>query len=132
MGAIIRVMPAADYDAMKASMADIRKGKSPAEIGAVLYNTKGCVACHTLDGSRGTGPSWLGVWGKTEHVRLPDGSAQDVTVDENYVRESILTPAVKIVDGFANQMTPYQGQLKDWELEALIAYIRSLGDSGKK
>ena len=128
MAAIIRVMPASDYEVKKAAMADIRGGKTPAEIGAVLYNVHGCVACHNTDSSRSTGPGWGGIWGKTEHVALPDGSSAEVTVDENYVRESILVPSAKIVDGFANQMTPYQGQLKDWELEALIAYIKSLGD----
>ena len=51
----------------------------------------------------------------------------DVVVDENYLRESILVPAAKIVDGYPNQMVSYQGQLTDKELDALIAYIRSLG-----
>lgn len=131
MAAIIRVMPEGDYQEAKAAMADIREGRTPAEIGAILYNIKGCVACHATTTARGTGPGWAGIWGRNERVRLPDGTAVDLIVDENYVRESILVPSVKIVDGYANQMTPYQGQLDDWELEALIAYIKSLGDQGQ-
>lgn len=127
MAAILRVMPAAEYDAAKAAMADIFEGRTPVEVGAILYNIKGCVACHATDSRRGTGPGWGGVWGSSRRVRLADGSVTDVVADENYVRESILVPAAKIVDGYPNQMVSYQGQLNDKELDALIAYIRSLG-----
>ena len=53
-------------------------------------------------------------------------TAPRVTVDENYIRESIVDPNAKIVAGFAPSMPTYQGKLKDKELDGIIAYIKSL------
>ncbi len=99
----------------------------PAELGAKLYEKKGCNACHTTDGSDRVGPTWKapGTWGKP--FKLSDGST--VTMDENYIRESILSPNAKARDGFGGklgQMPTFEGQLKDKELAGLIAYIKSL------
>jgi cytochrome c oxidase subunit 2 len=55
---------------------------------------------------------------------MQDGSAVDV--DENYVRESILQPNAKVVRGFQPVMPTFQGVLTDRQIDALIAYIRSL------
>ncbi len=87
-----------------------------------LYMLKGCQGCHSVDGSIKVGPSFKGLYGKTEN--LSDGST--VQVDDNYIRESINVPAAKIVAGFAPSMPPYQGQLKDEEMNLLIDYIKSL------
>ncbi len=130
MAAIIRVMPAGDYEVAKAKLADIWNGpdgpKPLAEVGQILAMQKACFSCHTVDGSVGTGPSWLGIYGETERVRNSDGSMEDVVVDENYIRESIYVPAAKLVEGYPNQMVSYQGQINDRELGAIIAYIKSL------
>ncbi len=124
MYAILRVLPEPEYRATIDSWA-IPWPEGPVAVGKVLYKTKGCVACHSVDGSPNTGPTWKGIWGK-EHEFEGGGKA---VVDANYVRESILVPATKIVKGFPNQMVSYQGQLNDRELDALIAYIESLGDN---
>ncbi|MFC2170728.1 hypothetical protein ACFLQJ_01975 [Calditrichota bacterium] len=50
-------------------------------------------------------------------------------MDENYVRESILNPTAKVVNGFQPIMPTYQGIIKDNELDALIAYIKTLGEN---
>ncbi len=91
-------------------------------LGESLHKTKGCVSCHSVDGSKGTGPTWKGIWGTTEHFK--DGSS--AVVDENFVRESILEPAKRILQGFSNQMTSFQGQITDRELMALNTFIKSL------
>ena len=90
------------------------------ETGEQIAQAQGCFACHSLDGSIGIGPTWQGLWGRTE--TLEDGS--EVVVDEAYIRESILTPAAKIVDGFAPLMIPYP--LDDDQLAALTAYAQTL------
>jgi cytochrome c oxidase subunit 2 len=51
-----------------------------------------------------------------------------VTVDENYVRESILDPSVKIVKGFKPVMPTFQGIVSEEQLNALVAYIKSLSE----
>ena len=50
-----------------------------------------------------------------------------MTADENYIRESILEPAAKIVNGFKPVMPTFQGQISDEQLNALVAYVKSLG-----
>jgi cytochrome c oxidase subunit 2 len=51
---------------------------------------------------------------------------EPLTVDENYLRESILEPSAKIVAGYPDQMPTFKGMLKDEEIGAIIAYIKSL------
>jgi mono/diheme cytochrome c family protein len=93
-------------------------------LGEQLAQQLGCLACHSTDGSARVGPSWKGLFGAS--VPLADGSA--VTADETYLKESILSPNEKIVQGFAANIMPlfYQDKLSPAELAALIAYIESL------
>jgi cytochrome c oxidase subunit 2 len=93
------------------------------QLGAQLYNTKGCSTCHSIDGSTGQGPSWKGVFGHT--VNLSNG--QSVLAEENYIRESILIPSAKVVKGYDNIMPVFQGVLRPREVDALVAYIKTLG-----
>ena len=92
------------------------------QMGALLYQTKGCATCHSIDGTKGTGPSWKGVYGSMQ--QLSDGSS--VMADENYIRESILVPGAKVVKGYDNVMPVFQGLLRDREVNALVAYIKTL------
>lgn len=92
------------------------------ELGKLLYETRGCVTCHSIDGSRGQGPSWKGIYGQ-EH-KMSDG--RSMKVDENYIRQSILQPQAMIVAGFEGIMPTYQGLLRDREILALIEYIKTL------
>jgi cytochrome c553 len=83
-----------------------------------------CTTCHSVDGTVIVGPSWKGVYG--EQVTLTDGTT--VTVDDAYIRESILDPNAKIVQGFQPNVMiqTYKDTLSDSDIEALIAYIKSL------
>ncbi|RMD74547.1 MAG: cytochrome c, partial [Chloroflexi bacterium] len=85
----------------------------------------GCAGCHAMAGG-GVGPSLQGLYGATE--KLADGAT--VVADENYLRESILNPNAKIVAGYAAVMPSYQGQISEDQLNQLIAYIKSLADTG--
>ena len=69
-----------------------------------------------------TGPTWQHIFG--HEAALADGTR--VMVDENYLRRSILEPNAQVVQGFNPVMPSYQGSLTDRQLDALIAYIRSL------
>jgi cytochrome c oxidase subunit 2 len=108
----------ASYDAWAA------EGRSPAlslvDQGRKLFDEKGCSACHSEDGSAGLGPTVKGMWGKVEKL-VGGGTA---TVDENYVRESIVAPGKKILDGYDDLMPPTP--LEERDLLALIAYLQSL------
>ncbi len=80
----------------------------------------GCIACHTVDGSPGVGPSWLGMWGRTE--TLSDGST--VVVDQDYFVESLLNPGRHLVAGYPNVMM--RSFVTDAEIIDLMAFARSL------
>jgi cytochrome c oxidase subunit 2 len=94
----------------------------PLEVwGGQLYTSKACVTCHTVDGSVLTGPSFKGLFGTEE--RLADGST--ITVDEEYIRKSIVDPAAQVTAGFQPVMPTYSGLLEPEDIDALIAFIKA-------
>ena len=112
------------YDAWLREEEDKTLNRSPVALGGDLYKNRGCAQCHSVDGHRGIGPSFKGIFGKQEH--LADGST--VLVDENYLHESILEPMAKVVAGFQPVMPTFKGKLKDKEIAGLIEYIKSLAE----
>lgn len=121
MRAKVRVVSKQDYDEWLEKAGAGGEGVAPEEYGATLYKKYACSTCHSLDGSKITGPTWKGIWGRHEAT-----SKGPVTVDENYVRESILVPTAKIVEGYQPVMPSYQGILKDKDIDAVIAYMKTL------
>ncbi|HGL6719269.1 c-type cytochrome [Burkholderia contaminans] len=92
-----------------------------ANLGKTLAAAKGCVACHTVDGSPLVGPTWKGLYGKTE--TMADGST--AKVDEAYLRAFIRNPTARVVKGFSPIMPHFD--LSEQELTALVAYIKAQG-----
>lgn len=114
------VMEPKDYDAwMSGGVVG-----SLAQDGQTLFQQLGCTTCHRFD-VQGRGPNLMGVFGKP--VQLEDG--RTVTADENYIRESIVAPAAKIVSGFKPIMPSFQGQVSEEQLNSLVAYIKSLSQA---
>jgi cytochrome c oxidase subunit II len=97
---------------------------SMASNGQNIFLQLGCSTCHRSD-TQGRGPNLAGLFGKP--VQLEDGRV--VTADENYIRESILTPGAKIVSGFKPIMPVFQGLVSEEQLNTLVAYIKSLNPS---
>ncbi len=104
---------------MPAAAAGATGAADPATIGKTLAQTKGCVACHTVDGGPGVGPTWKGLFGRTE--TLSDGSS--VTIDEAGLKLDIRDPMARVVKGFPPIMP--KPELSDAELDALVAYIKA-------
>jgi cytochrome c oxidase subunit 2 len=92
------------------------------ELGEKLYESKGCNACHSIDGSAKVGPSWFALYAKPRDV----ASGKSVTADDNYIRESIVNPGKEVVKGYQNVMPSYSGLLTDREINAIIEYIKTL------
>ena len=88
--------------------------------GQELAEEQGCLGCHSLDGSASVGPTWKGLFGKTE--TMADNST--VVVDEAYLKEAIVNPNATVVAGFSPIMPPYE--LSNEELNALIAYAKAI------
>jgi cytochrome c oxidase subunit 2 len=95
---------------------------SPVAAGEKLFQDLACSTCHQ-QGSQARGPALAGLFGKT--VELQGGGT--ATVDEAYLRESIVNPQAKIVAGFQPIMPTFQGLVTEEQLLQLIAYVRSLG-----
>ncbi len=108
-----------------ASQTDILLSMPPVEAGRVLVERNGCLACHSVDGSKLTGPSFLGVVGRQE--TLTDGTT--VVVDADYIRRSILEPAGQVVAGFPPIMPSFQGKIRDAEIDAIFQYFQSISDA---
>lgn len=99
---------------------------SPVDAGKRLYMTRGCMQCHSVDGTNrpGGGPSFLGTFGTQQSMT----TGIKLLVDENFIRDSILNPTANIRSGFRPLMPTYQGQLTDRDIDHLVAFIRSLGE----
>lgn len=99
--------------------------ESAAARGRALYSGLGCASCHSVDGSKLVGPTWKDLYGS--EVRLDDGST--VTADETYLRESILQPSAKKVEGFPPGLMETvikPGSVSDEQVASLIAYLKTI------
>jgi len=100
----------------------------PVAAGAKLAKDFACTSCHALDRNKLVGPGWGGLAGT--QVALADGSK--VPADDAYLAESIRTPDAKLVAGFAaGTMPSYATMLTDDQVNAIVAYIRSLPGDGQ-
>ena len=114
----ITAMEPQDYEAW---LAGGRSTGSAVQNGERLFSELACSTCHKPD-STGRGP-WLGgVFGST--VTLNDG--RKVVADENYLRESVMSPQAKVVQGFQPIMPTFQGMVSEENLLQLIAYVKTL------
>jgi cytochrome c oxidase subunit 2 len=118
--AVLVVEKPGDYEKY---LSDIAPASGPPiEVGKKVWEKKGCATCHTTDGTAKIGPTWAHSFGTM--VPTDKGS---VKMDENYIRESIMTPNAKVHTGFpAGQMPSFEGQLRPSEVEGVIEYIKSL------
>lgn len=99
---------------------------SPAELGGKLFTQLACSSCHLTSG-QGRGPNLQGLFGT--QVELGDGSK--VVANEDYIRESILTPRAKVVAGYQPIMPTFQGLVSEEQVMQLVAYVRSLSQQGQ-
>jgi cytochrome c oxidase subunit 2 len=96
-----------------------------AQRGERLFNDLACNTCH-LDEGTGRGPSLVNKFGSEEQLT----NGQTVTVDDSYLRESILTPQQKIVAGYQPLMPTFQGMVNEESVMALIEYVKSKKGAG--
>jgi cytochrome c oxidase subunit 2 len=115
------VMPESDFKDWLQNGGD-EKDVPPALAGAHRAEKFSCLTCHSTDGSAKTGPTWKGLYGSK--VELSDG--RTVEADEQYLRESITDPNAKIVKGFQPLMPAFKGLVSQKELDALVAYMKSV------
>jgi cytochrome c oxidase subunit 2 len=98
--------------------------QDPVSKGERLVTSNGCLGCHSLDGSAGVGPTWLGAFGS--EGKLSDGSS--VLVDENYLVKSIVNPNADIAASYYANVMPqtYGDKFSEEDINNIIAFIKSL------
>jgi mono/diheme cytochrome c family protein len=124
---LVKGQDAQDVAAYVASVAGkkIEGGTKAGGTGKELFTSLGCQSCHTLDGSKATGPTFKGLFGSK--VKLTNG--QTVTADEKYLLEAILDPDKQIVQGYQpGVMTQVikKDQISKADAKKLVAYIKSV------
>jgi len=134
MGTTVEVVDQATFDKWYASAPvkiDSTVAAKPGAEGRLLVEQKACIACHSVDGTKIVGPSWKDIFGHKITVET-GGKEREITVDEAYIKKSILEPEADIVKGFAKgSMVSYKGQLTDQEIDKIIDYIKTLGEEKK-
>jgi len=93
--------------------------------GSALLNGKGCLACHTTDGTPKIGPTFKGVFGRKEIV-IRDGKEREIVVDEAFIKQSVLQPEIDRVKGFPPIMPSQKGVLTDVEIDEIVEYLKTL------
>jgi cytochrome c oxidase subunit 2 len=95
--------------------------KAEGPSGEETFLALGCAGCHSMAGGMAA-PDLRGLYGQT--VLLEGG--QTLEADDDYLRESILSPGARTVAGYKPIMPSFQGWVTEDQLEALVGYIRSL------
>jgi cytochrome c oxidase subunit 2 len=95
--------------------------QQPTHPGYKLLDENLCLACHSIDGQPGIGPTLKGVYGREE--KLSDGSV--ATVDDAFVRQKIVEPNAKIVAGTFEQEMP-KTDLTPEQIDQIIDYLKTL------
>ncbi|KAA3616583.1 MAG: cytochrome c oxidase subunit II [Calditrichaeota bacterium] len=122
----VEVMSESDYNTWYAGTSgeQITEGGDLSAAGEKLVTLKGCIACHSIDGSPRISPSFKGLYGKMETV-YTDGKERQVLIDDAYIAKSIKEPAADKVKGFENIPMPPQ-PLSDDEIKAITEYLKSI------
>jgi len=125
MAAVLRVVPEGAWNRW---LGIIAEGTGTLrDIGEATYKVK-CATCHTIDGSKSTGPTWKNMYGYDQPLkggRVIKGDNADVFY--NYIVDSMKEPGKDIVEGYGNNMSLVP--LKEKQIIALIEYMKSLSDA---
>lgn len=118
----VKVLPEAEYESWLVQ-SDIPADEHP---GLTVLKQNGCIACHSLDGSKIVGPSFKGIYGHEVEV-ITDGKERKIIVDDEYILKSIYEPNADVVKGFnPGLMISYKEQLKEEDVKKIIEYIKGL------
>jgi cytochrome c oxidase subunit 2 len=101
-------------------------GLSSVETGLQVLTANGCIACHSLDGTRLVGPSFKGLYGAERSVIMPDGSKKTVIADEDYLKRSVYEPNAEVVETYPKVMISYKNSISEEQIDQINAYLESI------
>ena len=106
------------------------KDKQEGSNGRALLDTKGCMSCHSLDGSVSVGPTLKGIWGRSVVLITPDKKEKKMTYDKAALTMMIMGPRQGMVKGFEPMMPEYKDQISTDELDQILDFLEH-GDRAK-
>jgi cytochrome c oxidase subunit 2 len=125
----VEVVPAAAFDSWYReggkTAAALAKRPPTAPSGSRLVQEKGCLGCHSIDGSPKIGPTFRGLFGKKETV-IRAGKETEAVADETFIHHKLLAPEEARIKGFPPIMPSQKGLLTDVEIGAIIEYLKTL------
>ena len=131
MNANVRVLSSEDFTTWYSDSSKVVKADEksvPGAEGLKIMLDQGCNACHSSDGSKIVGPSYLKLFGEQQIV-IRDGKEVTVKVDEEYIKRSLFDPNSEIVKGYPKGlMQSYKNSLSDDDVSKIIVYLKSLNE----
>jgi cytochrome c oxidase subunit 2 len=108
------------------SVSKLAESSVPGSAGLSIMKAQGCLVCHSSDGTKIIGPTYLNLFGKKEVVTRNDKDVT-ITVDEDYIKRSIYEPDADIVKGYPKGlMVSYKDKISDSDIAKIIEYLKSL------
>lgn len=131
MNAKVKVLSNEEFTAWygdTSSVVSIAEVSTPATEGLAIMKNLGCLACHSSDGSKIVGPTYLNLYG-SQQVVIMNGAEFTVKVDDEYIKQRILDPSYQVVKGYPKGiMQSYKGKISDADLVKIIDYLKSLNE----
>jgi len=131
MQANVKVLSKDDYTSWYTDTAvviNVAKESAPGAEGLKIMINQGCNACHSSDGTKIIGPSYLNLYGEKQVV-IRDGKEVTVTVDDEYIKRAIFQPNSEIVKGYPRDlMQSYKESLSEDDIVKIIEYMKSLNE----
>lgn len=129
MNATVKILSKEDYSAWYGDTSTVAIGEKaslPGAEGLKIMINQGCNACHSSDGSKIVGPTYLNLYGEKQIV-IRDGKEVSVTVDDEYIKRAIFDPNSDIVKGYPKGlMQSYKEVISDDDITKIIEYLKSL------
>jgi cytochrome c oxidase subunit 2 len=131
MKSMVKVLSKEKFTAWYGDTATLAKagaGSAVSDQGLTIMKFQGCMACHSTDGSKIVGPTYLNLFGK-QAVVSRNGADVTITVDDEYIKRSIFDPNADLVKGYPKGlMQSYKGKVSDADIAKIIEYLKSLNE----
>lgn len=123
MVAPVHVVSQKDYEKWSSELV-AKTVEDPVARGKTWVDSMQCQVCHSFDGTRLSGPSFLGIAGRD--TRLTSGDT--VQADDAYLREAIISPNQQIVQGYAPNLHPgdFGEVLTDEQISDMVAFLKTI------
>lgn len=127
MIAVTKVVPQDEYDHWIENLE--ATGNIPDHPGLAVLKANACLACHSLDGAKLVGPTFLNAFGAEKVVVDENGNELTITVDDEYIKNAIYNPNAEVVKGYGkNLMQSYENTVSEEDITQIVEYLKSISE----